>query len=196
MTSKINWKKINLIPAIIQDSDTNQVLMLGYMNKESLKLTRKTKTVWFFSRSKNRLWQKGETSNNKLNVTSILSDCDNDTLLIKARPSGPTCHTGSYSCFNEEKKTNPITELFYTIEDRKINLPKDSYTTSLFLGGTNKIIGKVMEETTEVIKASIFETKKRLTEEAVDLIYHFFVLLVDKNIRFNDIIEEIRKRKK
>jgi len=166
------------------------------MNKESLKMTQKTKTVWFFSRSKNRLWQKGETSDNKLKVTKILLDCDNDTLLIKAKPSGPTCHTDKYTCFNEDRETNPITELFNTIEERRINLPKNSYTTSLFLGGTNKIIGKVMEETTEVIKASITETKKRLIEEAIDLLYHFFVLLSAKNIKLEDIFKEVKRRKK
>lgn len=196
MSNKIKWKKVSLIPAIIQDSDTDQVLMLGYMTKESLQMTRKTKTVWFFSRSKNRLWQKGESSGNKLNVIRILLDCDNDTLLIKAKPTGPTCHTGGYSCFGENKIFNPITELFDTIKERKINQPKNSYTTSLFIGGTNKIIGKVMEETTEVIKASLFETKKRLIEEAVDLLYHLFVLLADKNISINNIFEEIEKRKK
>lgn len=187
---------MKLIPAIIQDDSTNTVLMLGYMNNEALKKTKKTKKVWFYSRSKNRLWQKGETSKNYLFVKSIKFDCDRDTILIKAKPAGPTCHTGDYSCFKENPNTNPLTELFATIEDRKNNLPKNSYTTSLFLGGLNKIIGKVMEETTEVINASIRETKKRLTEETVDLLYHLFVLLSKKNIKLEDVFKEIEKRKK
>lgn len=186
---------MKLIPAIIQDESTNTVLMLGYMNSEALQKTRKTKKVWFYSRSKKRLWQKGETSKNYLQVMSIKFDCDKDALLIKAKPAGPTCHTGNYSCFKEKPKINPLTELFTTIENRKTNLPKNSYTTTLFRGGINKIIGKVMEETTEVINASIRETKKRLIEETVDLIYHLFVLLSKKNIKLEEVFKEIEKRR-
>lgn len=187
---------MKLIPAIIQDESTNAVLMLGYMNSEALKKTRATKKVWFYSRSKNRLWQKGETSKNYLQVMSIKFDCDKDALLIKAKPAGPTCHNGNYSCFKEKSNINPIVKLFATIEERKNNLPKNSYTTSLFCGGINKIIGKLMEETTEVINASLRETKKRLIEEAVDLLYHLFVLLSEKNIRLEEIFKEIERRHK
>ncbi|MFZ2189406.1 MAG: bifunctional phosphoribosyl-AMP cyclohydrolase/phosphoribosyl-ATP diphosphatase HisIE [Candidatus Magasanikiibacteriota bacterium] len=186
---------MKLIPAIIQDESTNTVLMLGYMNNEALKKTKKTNKVWFYSRSKKRLWQKGETSKNYLLVKSLNFDCDKDAILIKVKPAGPTCHTGSYSCFKEKPVINPLIELFTTIENRKNNLPKNSYTTSLFKGGINKIIGKIMEETTEVINASIRETKKRLIEETVDLIYHLFVLLNKKNIKLEDVFKEIEKRK-
>ncbi|HBU07425.1 MAG TPA: bifunctional phosphoribosyl-AMP cyclohydrolase/phosphoribosyl-ATP diphosphatase [Candidatus Magasanikbacteria bacterium] len=186
---------MKLIPTIIQDESTDVVLMLGYMNDESLKKTKKTKKVWFYSRSKKRLWLKGETSKNYLFVKSIDFDCDKDTILIKVKPAGPTCHTGNYSCFKKKPEINPLVELFSTIEDRKKNLPKNSYTTSLFKGGINKIIGKVMEETTEVINASIRETKKRLIEETVDLLYHLFVLLSKKNIKLEDVFKEIEKRR-
>jgi len=187
---------MKLIPAIIQDEGTNTVLMLGYMNKESLKKTQQTKTVWFYSRSKKRLWQKGEISKNYLYVKIIKFDCDKDAILIKVKPAGPTCHTGDYSCFKEKSNINPLVELFNTIEERKKNLPKNSYTAKLFRGGINKIIGKVMEETTEVINASLRETKKRLIEETADLLYHLFVLLSAKNVKLNDALQEINKRKK
>lgn len=194
---RVNFKKFNgLIPVIVQDVETKQVLMLGFMNERALQTTLKTGLVTFWSRSKKRLWQKGETSGNCLKVASIDSDCDNDTILIKAKPTGPTCHTGAYSCFEENKIENSLTELFATIEKRKINPPQNSYTASLFKSGINKIIGKLMEETTEVINASIRETKKRLIEESVDLIYHLFVLLTAKNIKLKAVEKEIERRKK
>ncbi len=199
LTKKINWEKGgDLVPAIIQDADTMAVLMLGYMNKESLNKTLSTKRVWFYSRTKKRLWMKGEKSKNVLNVLEIKLDCDNDSLLIKAKPSGPTCHTGDYSCFSESKNNvkSELYELFKTIQGRKEKMPKKSYTTSLFQEGLNKISLKVAEEALEVIQAADKETKKRLTEETVDLIYHLFVLLVDKKINLSEIEDEIKKRQK
>ncbi len=195
--AKIDWEKDDgLVPAIIQDADTNAVLMLGYMNQESLAKTEETGKVWFYSRSKKRLWMKGEVSKNILNVVDIKIDCDGDALLIKAKPSGPTCHTGSYSCFGEKEGVEMFSDLFAVIEDRKKNSPKGSYTASLFKGGVNAIAAKVEEESLEVIKAAKKETKKRLIEETVDLIYHTFVLLVQKKITLGDIGKEIRKRRK
>lgn len=202
---KINWSKNNgLIPAIIQDIDTNRVLMLGYMNKNSLKKTLQTNKVWFFSRSKNRLWMKGETSKNFLTVKEIYFDCDRDTILIKAKPAGPTCHLNFTSCFDvRQTKTKPISadigywgELYQTIANRKKTLTKNSYTTKLLKAGTNKIIGKIMEETTEVIQAAIKESNNRLISETVDLVYHLFVLLNKKNIKLKDINSEIKRRRK
>ncbi len=202
---KINWSKNNnLIPAIIQDTSTNRILMLGYMNETSLKKTLQSKKVWFFSRSKNRLWLKGETSKNYLLLKEIYFDCDRDTILIKAKPTGPTCHLNLVSCFDApQTKIKPTSadigywgELYQTIANRKKASPENSYTAKLFQGGTNKIIGKIMEETTEVIQASIKESKKRLISESVDLIYHLFVLLNKKNIQLEEVNQEIKKRRK
>ena len=193
----IDWKKGDgLIPAVVQDTDTGAVLMLGYMNRESLAKTVKTGNVWFYSRSKKRLWMKGEVSKNVLSVVEISVDCDGDSLLIKAKPSGPTCHTGDYSCFGEEKNVELFSDLFSLIEDRKKNAPKNSYTAFLFKGGVSAISQKVEEEALEVIKAAKSETKQRLIEETVDLIYHTFVLLVQKKISLADIGKEMQKRRK
>lgn len=210
--NNIDFKKLNgLIPAIIQDAETQQVLMLGFMNEESLKKTIKTKKVWFFSRSKNRLWMKGEESGNILNLISITPDCDNDTLLIQAKPKGPTCHTNKTSCFVEQNSKidgtkideiglHPVPEilidLFNLIRNRKEKMPEGSYTTSLFKDGLNKICEKIEEESLEVIQASKKETKQRLIEEGCDLIYHLLVLLVQKNIGLNEIFEELVRRRK
>lgn len=185
-----------LIPAIIQNANTRQVLMLGYMNEESLLKTRKTKKVWFYSRSKKRLWKKGEESGNELLVQEILPDCDQDALLIKVIPKGPTCHTGDVSCFSPEKEQSPIEELFETIQERKNTMPKNSYTASLFREGLEKICAKVEEESEEVIRAAKSETKKRLIEESVDVMYHLFVLLAEKEVDLNEIEKEMKKRKK
>ena len=194
---KINWEKSNgLVPAIVQDSKTNLVLMLGYLNKEALTKTLATKKVWFYSRTKERLWMKGETSGNFLTALAIKFDCDGDTLLIKAAPNGPTCHTGRTTCFNEKENSPPLLELFGLIADRKKKLPKKSYTTSLFNSGLDKILLKVAEESMEVVHAASKQTRKRLTEETVDLIYHLFVLLAEKNISIDEINAEIIKRRK
>ena len=193
----IDWKKgEGLVPAVVQDADTGAVLMLGYMNRESLAKTVKTGNVWFYSRSKKRLWMKGEVSKNVLSVVEISVDCDGDSLLVKAKPSGPTCHTGDYSCFGEEKGAELFSELFGVIEDRKKNAPKNSYTAFLFKGGVPAISQKVEEEALEVIQAAKKETKQRLIEEAVDLFYHTFVLRVQKKISLADIGKEMRKRRK
>ncbi len=196
--SKVDWKKGDgLIPAIIQDSKTGLVLMLGFMNKEALQKTLKTKKVWFYSRTRKRLWMKGETSKNILKLVDVKLDCDQDTLLIKAEPTGPTCHTGNWTCFDEEPEGQGIlTELFALIESRKKKMPKDSYTTHLFSRGLKKICAKVEEESGEVIQAATQETKKRLIEESVDLLYHLFVLLVEKKIAFEEILEEVQLRRK
>ena len=187
-----------IIPAIIQDAETNLVLMVGFMNIKAAKITIKNKTATFWSRTKKRLWEKGEVSGNKLDVVSISMDCDKDAILIKAKPRGPTCHQGIYSCFGENQKIAKIElfELFKIIQSRKEKMPEKSYTTSLFKSGLDKISLKLAEEVLEVVQAGQKQTKKRLIEETVDLIYHLFVLLVNKKISFKEIENEIKKRRK
>lgn len=195
---KLNFKKFGgLIPAIIQNASTNQVLMLGFMNEDAYKLTLKTGVVTFWSRTKKRLWQKGESSENYLKTVKIVSDCDNDTLLISVIPTGPTCHTGRYSCFGDkDRNVTFFNELFELIKNRKASDLKKSYTKSLFDKGTNEIIKKIGEESVEVIIAAKSETKKRLVEESCDLLYHLFVLLASKSIEIDDVIKELLKRNK
>lgn len=196
-TTQIDWKKMkNLIPAIVQNAKTKQVLMLGYMNEEAFIKTQKTGKVWFSSRSKKRLWKKGEVSGNELLIQEILPDCDGDALLIKVVSKGPTCHTGDVSCFSAQKEQNCVEELFETIQERKKTLPNNSYTASLFREGLDKICVKVEEESEEVIRAAKKETKQRLIEETVDVLYHLLILLVQKEISWNDISGEIQKRRK
>jgi len=196
--SKLDFKKMDgLIPAIVQDINTNQVLMLGFMNKAALQKTFKDKKVTFYSRTKKRLWQKGEESKNHLMLKSVSTDCDNDTLLVRAMPLGRTCHKGNYSCFNE--KENPLSifpELYEVIKERKNTKNKKSYTSFLFQKGLNKICEKVEEESDEVIKAAKKETKQRLTEESADVLYHLFVLLAHKNIELEKVAKELKKRRK
>lgn len=193
----IDWEKVNgLVPAIVQDAATGTVLMLGYMNEEALENTLSSKEVWFYSRTKKRLWKKGEESGNVLRVVDVRLDCDNDTLLVSAEPDGPTCHTGTASCFDYEFSTNELQNLFAVIEKRKLEMPEDSYTSSLFKAGVDKISLKVSEEAMEVIHAATKQTKERLTEETVDLLYHLFVLLADKNVTLSEVSEEIQKRSK
>jgi phosphoribosyl-ATP pyrophosphohydrolase/phosphoribosyl-AMP cyclohydrolase len=195
--TKLNFSKLNgLIPAVIQDADSKAVLMVGFMNEEALKKTITDKKVTFWSRTKKRLWQKGEESGNYLNVESISSDCDNDSLLIMAKPVGPTCHTGESSCFEGVKKENLgfLKILFDLIKDRKEKMPESSYTTQLFSEGLGKILAKVEEESDEVINAAKNETKQRLSEESGDLLYHLFVLLVEKGIDIEDLIKVLIKR--
>ncbi len=196
---KLDFEKMNgLIPAIVQDNQTLTVLMLGFMNKEAFKKTLKDKKVTFYSRTRKKIWQKGETSGNYLKVVSISLDCDNDCILIKANPAGPTCHTGKYSCFEDNQKNNLafVEDLFELIKNRKKYLPKGSYTSSLFVEGLTKILEKVEEESTEVINAAKNESKQRLIEESCDLIYHMFVLLAKKNIEIDEIADELKKRNK
>ena len=194
---KIDFEKLNgLVPAIIIDQNTKQVLMLGFMNREALSETIKEQKVVFFSRSKNRLWLKGETSKNYLNVVSINTDCDNDTLLIYAKPDGPTCHTGSYSCFAEVDKNNIqfLDYLFKLVKQRKIDLPENSYTTSLFNRGSDRIIQKVGEEAIETVIAAKNKDKEEIINEASDLLFHMFVMFADQGIEFSEIISNLQKR--
>lgn len=195
---KLNFKKMDgLVPAIIQDSSTMQVLMLGFMNEEAYKKTVKTGLVTFWSRSRKKLWQKGEGSGNCLEVISIKKDCDNDTLLILAKPNGPTCHKGRYSCFGrEERNIYFLEELFNLIKDRKEKRPKKSYTASLFSKGLNEILKKVGEESIETIIAAKSETKRRLIEESSDLLYHLLVLLAEKEINLDEVVLELIQRYK
>lgn len=194
--TELNFEKLNgLIPAIIVDNTTEKVLMLGFMNKEALQKTLETKLVTFFSRTKNSLWVKGETSGNFLNLVDIKIDCDNDSLLIYAIPNGPTCHTGNYSCFNVNSNSIKfLEELFELIKNRKIELPENSYTTKLFKKGENRIIQKVGEESVETIIAAKNNDKEEIINEVSDLIYHLFVMLVEKEVDLTDIINKLKER--
>ncbi|MBU0577503.1 bifunctional phosphoribosyl-AMP cyclohydrolase/phosphoribosyl-ATP diphosphatase HisIE [Patescibacteria group bacterium] len=196
LVSKINWQKIDgLIPAVIQNDKTSQVLMLAYMNQESLKKTIKTKKVCFYSRTKKRLWMKGEESGNCLSLINIRLDCDQDALLISVDPKGPTCHTGEVSCFGEIDRENVLTNLYNLIAERKKNLPQNSYTASLFKEGLGKICEKVEEESEEVIRAAKKESKKRVIEESADVLYHLFILMAEKDVSLLDVENELIKRK-
>jgi len=196
---EINFEKLGgLAPAIIQDNLTGKVLMLGFMNAEALAKTEETKRVTFFSRTKNRLWTKGEESGNFLNVVSIAVDCDNDTLLIQANPVGPVCHTGADTCWNEKNEA----DLFFLkhlqdfIDQRFQEMPEGSYTTSLFKKGVNKIAQKVGEEAVETVIEATNGTDENLLYEASDLIYHLIVLLTSKGYRLEDLAKELKKRHK
>ena len=184
-----------LIPVIIQDNITNVVLMLGYMNQEAFDKTQQENRVTFFSRSKNRLWTKGEESGNFLDVNSLLIDCDQDTILIKATPAGPTCHTGSDTCFNEKNiSPNFLIQLETIIRDRKNNPTDKSYTASLFAKGINKIAQKVGEEAVEVIIEAKDNNDELFKGEAADLLFHYLILLQAKNFTLNDIIQVLKDR--
>jgi phosphoribosyl-ATP pyrophosphohydrolase/phosphoribosyl-AMP cyclohydrolase len=184
-----------LIPVIIQDNITNVVLMLGYMNQEAFDKTQQDNRVTFFSRSINRLWTKGEESGNFLDVNSLLIDCDQDTILIKATPTGPTCHTGSDTCFNEKNiSPNFLIELETIIRDRKNNPTDKSYTASLFAKGINKIAQKVGEEAVEVVIEAKDNNDELFKGEAADLLFHYLILLQAKNFTLNDIIQVLKDR--
>lgn len=189
-------KSGGLVPAIIQDATTKNVLMLGFMNKEALDKTLATGKVTFWSRSRNCLWTKGETSGNYLNLVSVKSDCDNDTLLVRATPDGPTCHKGTDTCWGEENACNPIvflSELQDFIDRRREEMPEGSYTTALFNKGLNRIAQKVGEEAVEtVIEATTGGDK--LVDEASDLLYHLIVLLASKGLRIEDLAAELLRR--
>ncbi|MHB1686399.1 MAG: bifunctional phosphoribosyl-AMP cyclohydrolase/phosphoribosyl-ATP diphosphatase HisIE [Ignavibacteriaceae bacterium] len=196
---KLNFEKLNgLIPAIIVDQSSDKVLVLGFMNKEALKKTIDTGLVTFFSRTRNELWTKGETSGNYLHLVEIEPDCDNDTLLIYAKPDGNTCHTGKYSCFDIENyaSINFLNELFDLIKKRKNELPENSYTTSLFKSGANRIIQKVGEEAIEAVIAAKNRDKKEIINETSDLIYHLFVMLAEQEIEFEDVVINLKNRHK
>ena len=185
------------MPAIIQDADTKNVLMLGFMNQEAFDKTVATGKVTFWSRSRKCLWTKGETSGNFLNVVDIKNDCDDDTLLIKVHPDGPTCHTGTDTCWGEKNEQNPLLFLSFLqdfIEKRHEEMPEGSYTTKLFKDGVNKMAQKVGEEALEAVIEACNGTNERLTNEVSDLFYHLLVLLTSKGMRIEDIATELRKR--
>lgn len=198
--TQLDFTKLNgLIPAVIQDNTTNVVLMLGFMNEEALAKTEETGQVTFFSRTKNRLWTKGEESGNFLNVVSIASDCDNDTLLIKVNPVGPVCHTGDDTCWGETNEESDIQFIEYLqdfIDQRKQEMPEGSYTTSLFQKGTRKIAQKVGEEAVETIIGAMADDDENFLYEGADLLYHLIVLLSHKGYRIEDLARELKKRHK
>lgn len=192
---KINFSKSDgLVPCIIQDAKTQVVLMLGFMNEEAYQKTIQEKRVTFFSRTKKRLWTKGETSGNFLNLVDIMIDCDDDTLLVKVNPEGPVCHTGSDTCFDEKNDQWDIFSLEEVIRDRKNNPVKGSYTTSLFESGINKIAQKVGEEAVELVIESKDDNKDLFLNEAADLMYHYLVLLTTKGYSLKDMTEVLKKR--
>ena len=193
---KPDFNKQELIPVIVQDANTNVVLMLGYMNAEAFEKTQKENKVTFFSRSKNRLWTKGETSGNFFYVKNILLDCDKDTILIKAIPQGPACHTGSDTCFNETNRGHFLSHLQKIIANRKNNPSEKSYTSSLFKEGLNRIAQKVGEEATEVIIEAKDSNSDKFKNEAADLIFHLLVLLEAKSVSLDEVIEVLEKRHK
>lgn len=194
---QIDFTKGNgLVPVIIQNNNTLQVLMLGYMNKEAYEKTKKEGKVTFFSRSKNRLWTKGETSGNYLFVKDIQIDCDNDTILIKAEPKGATCHTGTTSCFNEETSKGFLYQLEQTISDRIDNDLENSYTSKLYKKGINKVAQKVGEEAVELIIEAKDNDANLFKNEAADLIYHYLILLKAKGFELMDIEDILKERSK
>lgn len=191
----LDFDKCNgLIPVIIQDSLTLQVLMLGYMNSEAFEMTEKDGRVHFFSRSKNRIWLKGETSGNFLNVVDIKQDCDSDALLIKVRPAGNTCHTGSFSCFGEKDPGGFLYELQETISSRIKEKSENSYTYSLYQRGINKMAQKVGEEAVEVVIEAKDNNLDLFKNEAADLLYHLLILLEAKNLKLQDVEEILKNR--
>lgn len=202
---EIDFNKMDgLVPAIIQDAQTDKVLMLGFMNEEAYKKTVETGKVTFWSRTRNTLWTKGETSGNFLNVVEILNDCDQDTLLIKANPIGPVCHTGADTCWNEKNPHKPanskdnallfLSELQDFIEKRHEEMPEGSYTTSLFKDGLNRMAQKVGEEALELVIEACNGTNERMIYEGSDMLYHLIVLLTSKGLRIEDMAAELRER--
>ncbi|MBP7898955.1 bifunctional phosphoribosyl-AMP cyclohydrolase/phosphoribosyl-ATP diphosphatase HisIE [Candidatus Gracilibacteria bacterium] len=200
--SLANYKKLNfqkgqgLVAAVVQDNETREVLMMAYMNEASIKKTLASKNVTFFSRSRNTLWTKGETSGNFLKLVSMYSDCDGDSLVVFASPVGPTCHTGTRSCFiPPEGNDNFLTKLQAIIFKRKKEMPKGSYTTELFESGLARITQKVGEEAIEVVIAAN-DTKKKLVSESADLLYHLLVLLAQKGTSIEEVTTELSRRHK
>ncbi|WP_299242342.1 bifunctional phosphoribosyl-AMP cyclohydrolase/phosphoribosyl-ATP diphosphatase HisIE [uncultured Aquimarina sp.] len=196
---EINFNKNNdgLVPAIIQDAITKNVLMLGYMNEEAYQKTLESKKVTFFSRTKNRLWTKGEESGNFLNLVDLKNDCDKDTLLITVNPVGPTCHKGSDTCWNEtnEQSFGFLTDLENTIQDRKENQDNEkSYVASLFRKGINKVAQKVGEEAVEVVIEAKDDNEKLFLDESADLLFHYLILLQAKGYKLDDIVKVLKNR--
>ncbi|HOY52286.1 MAG TPA: bifunctional phosphoribosyl-AMP cyclohydrolase/phosphoribosyl-ATP diphosphatase HisIE [Prolixibacteraceae bacterium] len=193
-----DFTKLNgLVPAIIQDNTTLKVLMLGFMNEEAWRKTEESGRVTFFSRSRNRLWTKGEESGHFLEVVEILTDCDNDTLLIKVNPAGPVCHTGADTCWDEPNEESDLLFLEYLqdlVDERKKEMPEGSYTTTLFRAGTRRIAQKVGEEAVETILGAVSGDDANFLYEGADLLYHLIVLLSQKGYRIEDLAAELKKR--
>lgn len=195
MDKKIDFKKLNgLVPCIIQDATTQRVLMLGFMNEEAYQKTIKEKRVTFYSRTKDRLWTKGETSGNFIELVEISMDCDQDTLLIKVNPIGPVCHTGADTCFNEKNDPWTISSLESVIKQRKQNPAEGSYTNKLLNAGINKIAQKVGEEAVELVIESKDDNRELFLNEAADLMYHYLVLLASKNFSLADVEQVLKER--
>lgn len=195
MNLDFSKNKDGLIPAIIQDNTTHKVLMLGYLNKESLSLTLSKDIVHFYSRTKQRIWKKGEESGNELKVVSLKEDCDNDTILIKVNPVGPVCHKGDDTCFEDSNVSNDfITKLENIIQDRKINPSDSSYVSSLFKKGTNKIAQKVGEEAVELVIEAKDDNDDLFLNESADLLFHYLILLQEKGYKMNDVISVLKER--
>ncbi|MGY6397974.1 bifunctional phosphoribosyl-AMP cyclohydrolase/phosphoribosyl-ATP diphosphatase HisIE [Vibrio parahaemolyticus] len=201
LSERINWEKVDgLVPAIVQDFQSSQVLMMGYMNQDALAKTGETGQVTFFSRTKERLWTKGETSGNVLQLVNISLDCDNDTLLVRVNPIGPTCHTGTTTCWDgdaqEESQMVWLHQLEQLLAARKSADPYSSYTASLYARGTKRISQKVGEEGVEVALAATSGDKAELVCESADLIYHLLVLLQDQGLSMNDVVNKLKERHK
>jgi phosphoribosyl-ATP pyrophosphohydrolase/phosphoribosyl-AMP cyclohydrolase len=197
---EIRFDERGLIPAIVQDAATREVLTLAYMNRESLARTLETKQTWFWSRSRNELWHKGETSGNTQEVVNLALDCDGDAIIVLVKPAGPACHTGAVSCFDTGTHQPALgallDQLYELIESRERERPAGSYTTYLFEEGLDKILKKVGEESAETIIAAKNENVARLTAETADLVYHLLVLLVARGVSLTDIAEELGRRRK
>ncbi|MDA0116814.1 bifunctional phosphoribosyl-AMP cyclohydrolase/phosphoribosyl-ATP diphosphatase HisIE [Vibrio sp. T11.5] len=199
LAERINWDKVDgLVPAIVQDFQSSQVLMMGYMNQDALAKTGETGQVTFFSRTKQRLWTKGETSGNVLQLVNMQLDCDNDTLLVKVNPIGPTCHLGNSTCWDvdpqEESQMVWLHQLEQLLAARKIADPDSSYTANLYSRGTKRISQKVGEEGVEVALAATSGDKAELVCESADLVYHLMVLLQDQGLSINDVINKLKER--
>lgn len=198
-TDQVNFEKVNgLVAAIVQDVATRKVLMLGYMNEEALQQSLDTGKTTFFSRSKQRLWTKGETSGNFLMIKELLIDCDNDAILVKAQPIGPTCHTGDDTCFNEENEAdvNFLNHLTSVIKERRQSDPEKSYTARLFQKGINKMAQKVGEEAVELVIEAKDDNEELFLNEGADLLFHYMILLEAKGYSLNDIIQVLKERHK
>jgi phosphoribosyl-ATP pyrophosphohydrolase/phosphoribosyl-AMP cyclohydrolase len=195
MNTKIDFSKLDgLVPCVIQDAVTNRVLMVGFMNEEAYEKTMTEKKVTFYSRTKKRLWTKGETTGHFLELVDILIDCDQDTLLIKANPAGPTCHTGADTCFNEDNKQWTLEALERLVQDRKLNPKKGSYTNTLLDSGINKVAQKVGEEAVELVIEAKDDNKDLFLGEAADLMYHYLVLLTAKGFSLQEVLAVLRQR--
>jgi phosphoribosyl-AMP cyclohydrolase / phosphoribosyl-ATP pyrophosphohydrolase len=194
-SSNVNFEKSNgLVPCVVQDVTTNKVLMLGFMNPEALAKTLTEKKLTFYSRSKKRLWTKGESSGNFLSLVDVLLDCDNDTLLFKVKPNGPTCHTGSDTCFDEKNQTDGLEFLEDIIKKRKANPKAGSYTNQLLDAGINKVAQKVGEEAVELVIEAKDNNRELFLGEAADLMYHYLVLLTAKGYELKDVLSVLRER--